>query len=103
MNECLKNYVHTYIYICIHLVFFLSFHSFINKKEIVSHQRISSNVLQTMLMTEEKKCHIHTHTRTEKKGRTRKGDVLIIRRTFCCHGVFVSTKDEEREREKKRG
>jgi hypothetical protein len=66
--------VHTSI--PIRLVFFLSFHSFINKKEIVSRQRISSNVVQTMLMTEEKKFHIYTHTRTrtEKKEEEEEGE-----------------------------
>jgi hypothetical protein len=48
-------------------------------------------------MTEEKNA-IYTHSYTDRKKR-RKGDVLIIRRTFCCHGVFVSTKDEEKEAE----
>jgi len=48
-------------------------------------------------MTEEKKLP-YTHTCTDRKKRRRrrrrrKGDVLIIRRTFCCHGVFVSTKE----------
>ncbi len=37
-----------------HLEFFLFFYSFMNKKEIVSYERISSNVIQTMLMAEEK-------------------------------------------------
>ena len=50
-----------------------------------------------MLMTEEEKTALHIHTRTEKKGKKKKkGDVLIIRRIFCCHGVFVSTKEWEK-------
>jgi hypothetical protein len=69
MNVEKKNLcAHTYIYLSSFGLFFLSFHSFINKKEIVSHHRISSNVVQTMLMTEEKKtAFTHIHARTEKK------------------------------------
>jgi hypothetical protein len=50
-------------------------------------------------MTEEEKKLPYTHTYTDRKKRRRrrrrrrKSDVLIIRRTFCCHGVFVSTKE----------
>jgi len=53
-----------------------------------------------MLMTEEeKKCHIHILVHEQKKKEEKKSDVLIICRTFCCHGMFVSLEEKKKNSE----
>ena len=51
---------------------------------------------------EEGKGEEEEEKRRRRRRRRRKSDVLIIRGTFCCHGVFVSTKDEKRNETEER-
>jgi hypothetical protein len=98
-----KKLMCTYIHIFVLIWTFFSVFSFIHKQErnclspSNKQQRSSNNVDDRR-----KKNCLYTHTCTDrKKRRRRKSDVLIIRRTFSCYGVFVSTK-EWREKERSR-